>query len=273
MPFSAVTPAVITGIAPGATRGIRKAVETAMADSSTGNIATKDGPIHDRGDDMGGKATVKECPECGETYTGEVSAHTHKAEMGKAMGIRKALAASHPHKMFAENDKMGLDTHMISAHGLPNSGNMVGPVENGGPNHSSASALHSAMHRGFSERQDTRLTPYGLHKQPTSFPEGQFPKSGGIVGKVRSLLGKSEGRMNKAGECCQKCMGDKTLMKCETCGCHRPQDAHEDLTNEGITANIGNDRSGSASTVHDPKGIRKTLHKKPQRRGIRAFTK
>lgn len=155
MPWSAVTPAVITGVMPGATRGIRKAVETAMADAATGNIATKDGPIHDEGDDLGSKGTVKECPECGETYTGEVAGHTHKAEMGKAMsGIRKTL---------------------------------------------------------------------------------------------------------RKGEHCEKCSGDKTLMKCETCGCHRPQDAHADEANDGITANIGNDRSGSASTVHDKEGIRKAV--------------
>jgi hypothetical protein len=84
-------PSPVVGVTPGIAKhlhppkpGIRGVMEKA-------NMATKDGPLHDQADDAGGPDTVKECPECGETYTGALESHVHKTgggQMAKAVTVK-----------------------------------------------------------------------------------------------------------------------------------------------------------------------------------------
>lgn len=143
------------------------------------NMASKDGPLHDEADDQGGRRTVKECPECGETYTGDVAAHAHKN------GIRKALPPKMPYPS---------------------------------PN--------SIVAAKFNSQQGTADMNDHMNLERVAQEKRTWTKQPGIRGQIQKSTH------------CEKCMGDKTLMKCETCGCHDAQNAHVEEANAGVK-NIG----------------------------------
>jgi hypothetical protein len=211
VPFAAV------GVTPGATRGIRKT----LADVP----GPKDGAMFDH-NDKGGVRSVKECPECGGTYTGAVSDHKHVVRVGKSLGIRDTL-------------------RIAKAAYNPAPKKMLPKVTLGGPDANGGSAGPRATVRTQAAPFD-RMRDMGRKNDP-----GDLSYTPKVTGRPRPMA--------KAGEHCDNCAD--ALMKCASCGCHKPQDAHEEETM------AGKENVGIRKALAQPAPVAAPLD------GIRSFTK